>query len=38
MIYIVGLGPGSKDALTLGTLKILENCKKFILGQKNILL
>lgn len=31
MIYIVGLGPGSKDALTLGTLKILENCKKIYL-------
>ncbi|RXI53150.1 nucleoside triphosphate pyrophosphohydrolase [Clostridium tetani] len=31
MINIVGLGPGSEEALTLGTLKLLKNCKNIYL-------
>lgn len=31
MINIVGLGPGSEDALTLGTLKLLKDCKNIYL-------
>lgn len=31
MIRIVGLGPGSKDALTIGTLEVLKNSSKVYL-------
>ena len=31
MIKIVGLGPGDKDAITLGTLEVLKNSKKTFL-------
>lgn len=31
MIKIIGLGPGSPDALTLGTLKVLKACDKVFL-------
>lgn len=31
MITIVGLGPGSEEALTLGTLKVLKSCKNIYL-------
>ena len=37
MIKIVGLGPGSPDALTIGAVRALEESKIFILEQKNIL-
>lgn len=31
MIKIVGLGPGAKDALTIGTLELLKSCDKVLL-------
>jgi tetrapyrrole methylase family protein / MazG family protein len=31
MIKIVGLGPGAKDALTIGTLEVLKSCGKVFL-------
>lgn len=31
MIKVVGLGPGSKEALTLGTMEVLKNANKIYL-------